>query len=323
VLFRSYPHEIAAYQEFRRKGGGALTVRVNLMPNWHGFRDEESEELLDSRAAGLGLMTGFGDEWLRLGGLKMAIDGGTSPHTAYMYEPYEGETEMTAFLRLSVDRLRRYLLTAQELGWDVGIHCCGDRAQDIAVQALAWAMTSRPRPDARHSIIHAYFPTTGSLRLMSEHNIAAVIQPTFLYYEGTLIYRDVGRARAQNYKPARKYLDAGVLVASSSDVTSTVSADPFKAIYSLVTRRNAEGDEIAPHEAISRAEALRTYTSAGAWLSREENLKGTLELGKLADLVVLDRDFFAVPHEELKNVSPVLTLVGGQVVFDGGVLRQP
>lgn len=316
-----YPYEIAAYQEFRRSGG--LTVRTSLMPNWHGFRDEESEELLDSRAAGLGMMTGFGDEWLRLGALKMAIDGGTSPHTAYMYEPYEGETEMTAFLRLSVDRLRRYLMTAQELGWDVGIHCCGDRAQDIAVQALTSAMTAHPRPDARHSIIHAYFPTSGSLRLMSEHNIAAVIQPTFLHYEGTLIYRDVGFARAQNYKPARKYLDAGVPLASSSDVTSTVSADPFRAIYSLVTRRNAEGDEIAPHEAISRAEALRTYTTAGAWLTREENLKGTLEPGKLADLVVLDRDLFAVPDEEIRNVSPVLTMVGGRVVFDGGVLSQP
>jgi predicted amidohydrolase YtcJ len=308
-----YPEEMRAYQSFYRDG--ELSVRVNLMPNWHGFRDDEDESQLDYRARELGLYSGFGDEWLRIGALKMAIDGGTSAHTAYMYEPYEGDTELVAFNRLPLEALERYFRAAQELGWDVGIHCCGDHAQDMAVDAFARVAQELPRADARHSIIHAYFPTPRALEQMAQHHIAAVIQPTFIYWEGDLIFRDVGERRARNYKPARTYLDRGIVVTASSDVTSTVSPNPFVALYALVTRKNNLGHAIAPQEAISRAEALRAYTAAGAWLTREEALKGTLELGKLADMAVLDRDYFSVPDEEIKEIQVELTLLGGEIVY--------
>lgn len=305
------PAEIRAYQSFYR--AGELTVRVNLMPSWHGFQDDEEEAVLESRVRELGIASGLGDEWLRLGALKMAIDGGTTPRTALMYEPYEGETEVTAFNRLPLEALRRHFCTAQELDWDVGIHCCGDHAQDLAAEAFAWAAGQVPRPDARHSIIHGYFPTPRALDLMAQHRIAAVLQPTFIYWEGELLFRDVGRRRAENYKPARKYLDRGIMVTASSDVTSTVSTNPFIALYALVTRKNRLGEAIAPQEAISRHEALHAYTVAGTWLTREEGLKGTLESGKLADLAILDRDYFAVPEKEIKDIRVEMTVVGGKV----------
>jgi len=308
------PEEIRAYQSFY--GDGELSVRVNLMPSWHGFHDDEEEKLLDYRARELGIYSGLGDEWLRIGGLKMAIDGGTTPHTAYMYEPYEGDAELVAFNRIALDDLDRYFRTAQELGWDVGIHCCGDHAQDMAADTFARVAREVPRPDARHNIIHAYFPTPRALDQMAEYNIAAVLQPTFIYWEGDLLFRDVGERRAQNYKPARKYLDHGIVVTASSDVTSTVSANPFIALYALVTRKNKLGQHIAPDEAISREEALRAYTVSGAWLTREEHLKGTIEAGKLADLAVLDRDFFAVPDKEIKEIQVHMTIVDGQVVWE-------
>ena len=284
------------------------------MPSWHGFRDDEDADRLDARAAELGIYSGFGDAWLRIGGLKMAIDGGTSSRTAYMYEPFEGETVVRPFNRLQTDDLRRFFTRAQELNWDVGIHCCGDRAQDMAVDALAYAAERHPRPDARHSIIHAYFPTDRALAQMAEHRIAAVIQPTFLYWEGDMIFRDVGAARAANYKPARKYLDHGVRVTASSDVASTVSANPFVAMYALVTRKNNLGHSVAPEQAITREEALRAYTLAGTWLTREEALKGSIEAGKVADLAVLDRDYFSVSDEEIKEIVVELTIVDGQIV---------
>jgi hypothetical protein len=106
------PREFHAYQSFYLDG--ELSVRVNLMPSWHGFRDDEKETDLDHRAKELGIYSGMGDEWLRVGALKMAIDGGTTPHTAYMHEPYEGDTELVAFNRLSLDALQRYFCTAQE-----------------------------------------------------------------------------------------------------------------------------------------------------------------------------------------------------------------
>jgi predicted amidohydrolase YtcJ len=309
-----YPREIHAYQSFYQDG--ELSVRVNLMPSWHGFHDDEDPAQLDYRAKELGIYSGLGDEWLRIGGLKMAIDGGTTPHTAFMYEPYEGDSELVAFNRIELEALYRYFRTAQELGWDVGIHCCGDHAQDMAVDTFARVARDVPRPDARHNIIHAYFPTPRALDQMAEYNVAAVLQPTFIYYEGDLLFRDVGERRAQNYKPVRKYLDRGVVVTASSDVTSTVSANPFAALYALVTRKNRQGQDIAPHEAISREEALRTYTVSGTWLTREEHLKGTIEVGRLADMVVLDRNYFAVPDEEIKDIQADLTIVDGEVVWE-------
>lgn len=308
------PPDIRAYQSFYQDG--ELTVRTNLMPSWHGFFQDEEETQLDYRARELGVYTGLGDEWLRIGALKMAIDGGTTPHTAYMYEPYEGDTELVAFNRLSEDKLLRYFRTAQELGWDVGIHCCGDHAQDLAVDTFAAVARHAPRPDTRHSIIHAYFPTSRALDQMAQHHIAAVIQPTFLYWEGDAIFHDVGERRANNYKPVRKYLDHGVAVTASSDEPSTTSVNPFVALYALVTRKNKLGHTVALQEAISRQEALRLYTIAGTSLTREERLKGTIEVGKLADMAVLDRDYFAVPDKGIRDIQVDMTMVGGRVVWE-------
>ena len=198
----------------------------------------------------------------------------------------------------------------------MGIHCCGDAAQDTAVDTFAQVASEVPRPDTRHNIVHAYFPTEKALDQMVGYDIAAVLQPTFIYWEGDLLFRDVGEKRALNYKPARKYLDRGVVVTSSSDVTSTVSANHFISLYALVTRKNKLGQSIAPQEAISREEALRTYTVAGTWLTREERLKGTIEVGKLADMVVLDRDYFAVPDEEIKEIQVDFTIVDGKVMWE-------
>ncbi len=151
---------------------------------------------------------------------------------------------------------------------------------------------------------------------MAEHNVAAVLQPTFIYWEGDLLFHDVGQQRAQNYKPARAYLDHGVVVTASSDVTSTVSANPFVALYALVTRKNKLGQHVAPQQALGREEALRAYTVAGTWLIREEHLKGAIEVGKLADIAVLDRDYFAAHDEEIKDIQVDMTIVGGDVVWE-------
>ncbi|NJS39517.1 MAG: amidohydrolase family protein [Rhodobacteraceae bacterium] len=160
----------------------------------------------------------------------MAIDGGTSSRTAYMYEPFEGETEVRNFNRLDTADLLRYFRTAQEYGWDVGIHVTGDRAMDMAVDSFAQVAQEMPRPDRRHNIIHGYFPSDRALRQMREHQIGVVVQPTFLYWEGDMIFRDVGVRRAANYKPVRKYLDHGIPVAANSDIPSTTSVNPFVAL---------------------------------------------------------------------------------------------
>jgi hypothetical protein len=285
------------------------------MPSWHGFREEETEEELEDRAANLGAITGIGDTWLSMGGLKMAVDGGTTSHTAWMFQPFIGEDKVHDFNRLDPEDLRLYFARGHELGWDIGIHAIGDRAHHESALAFADIIDASPRKDHRHNLIHAYFATEESLQIMARLQIAAVIQPTFIYFEGDDLFRDVGAELAHQYKPMRTYLDRGIPVIATSDIPSTVHYNPFIGLYSLVTRKTYKGTPIAPHEAVSREEALRAYTVSGAWLTREEHLKGPLAPGFLADIAVLDRDYFSCPEEEIKEIKVDMTILDGRVVY--------
>jgi predicted amidohydrolase YtcJ len=307
------PWEIRAYLQARRQG--TLHQRANLMPSWHGFREGDDPRVLDDRAAGLGLFSGFGDEWLSLGALKMAVDGGTTSRTAWMFQPFVGENKVHDYNRLDPEDLREFFGRGHELGWDIGIHAIGDRAHHESALAFADTLAGSQRADHRHNLIHAYFATEESLQHMARHGIAAVIQPTFIYYEGDDLFRDVGEELAHRYKPMRTYLDRGIRVVATSDIPSTVHYNPFVGLYSLVTRRTWKGTPIAPQEAVTREEALHAYTVAGAWLTREEGIKGPLAPGYLADLAVLDRDYFTCPEEEIKEIAVELTVVGGRVAY--------
>ncbi len=307
------PWEMRAYLDARRQG--RLHVRANLMVSWHGFREDETEAELDDRAAGLGVFSGLGDDRLRLGGLKMAVDGGTTSHTAWMFQPFLGEDRVYDYNRLNPADLRRFFARGHALGWDIGIHAIGDRAHHEAALAFADVLAASERHDHRHNLIHAYFATEPSLDAMVRHNLTAVIQPTFIYYEGDDLFRDVGPELAARYKPMRTYLDRGIRVVATSDVPSTVHYNPFVGLYALVTRKTYRGTPIAPDQAVSRAEALAATTVAGAWLTREEDHKGPLAPGYLADLAVLDRDLFTCPDEEIKEVQVVMTVLDGRIVY--------
>lgn len=311
-----YPYEIRAYLQARR--AGRLPLRVNLMPSWHGFREEERAADLDYRAAELGVFSGLGDEWLSLGGLKMAVDGGTTSHTAWMFQPFLGEDKVGDFNRLDAEDLREFFARGHALGWDIGIHAIGDRAHHESALAFADVLAASPRGDHRHNLIHAYFATEESLQIMAKYQIAAVIQPTFIYFEGDDLFRDVGAELAHRYKPMRTYLDRGIPVIATSDIPSTVHYNPLISLYSLVTRKTYKGTLIAPQEAVSRHEALYAYTVAGSWLTREEQIKGPLTPGFLADIAVLDTDYFSCPEEAIKDIKVDITVVGGRVAYQRG-----
>lgn len=308
------PWEMRAYMSARRQG--RLPMRMSLMPSWHGFREHETEAELDDRARNLGMWTGVGDEWLRINGLKMAVDGGTTSRTAWMFEPFVGETVVRDFNRLNPSQLRRYFKFGHELGWDIGIHAIGDRAHHESAHAFADVLADTPaqRPH-RHNLIHAYFASEESLQHMAKHQLAAVIQPTFIYYEGDDLFRDVGEALAHRYKPMRTYLERGIPVIATSDVPSTVGFNPVVGLYALVTRKTFKGTPIAPQEAVTREEALMGYTVNSPWLTREEHIKGRLKPGMLADIVVLDRDYFTCDAETIKDLRVEMTVMGGEIVW--------
>jgi hypothetical protein len=231
-----------------------------------------------------------------------------------MFQPFVGESVVGDFNRLDPEDLRQFFARGHSLGWDIGIHAIGDRAHHEAAAAFADVLAENPGSH-RHNLIHGYFASEESLQQMAAHGLAVVIQPTFIYFEGDDLFRDVGEALAQRYKPARTYLDRGIRVVATSDIPSTVHYNPFIGLYSLVTRRTWKGTPIAPQEALSREEALHAYTLAGAWLARDEHEKGPLAPGFLADLAVLDRDYFACPDEEIKAIQVDLTVVDGRVVY--------
>ena len=175
-------------------------------------RDREGGEELEgalelaARAAALGVRSGLGDEWLRLGGLKMAIDGGTSSHTALMYEPFEGESAVGDFTRMPPVELRRCIALAQELGWDVGIHTCGDRAMDLVVDAFADVAKTQPRPDARHNVIHAYFPTAEVARRAARLGVVVDTQPAWHYKDADALLPALGPERMRRFISAKSGL---------------------------------------------------------------------------------------------------------------------
>jgi predicted amidohydrolase YtcJ len=305
------PEWIRAYQNVRR--AGSLSVRTSMCLAGWGFSTEQDESLIESRIAGMGVYTGFGDPLLRFDTVKFMPDGGVGDRTALMFEPYAGEPDNYGQFVVSEEELFQRVQFCHSKGWSIDSHTCGDRMQEIMVRAYAAAYDASPDPTIRHRVHHGYFPTGRSLELMAEHRIPVLATIPFLTNLGESFVSSVGEARAARMMPLRTYLEAGVPVALGSDSPVT-TYNPFIGMYSAVTRKTVYGRQLGEDEAISRETALRLYTRDAAWVTFEDDIKGTLEPGKLADIAVLDRDLFAVPEDELREVSSVMTLVGGRVV---------
>jgi predicted amidohydrolase YtcJ len=250
----------------------------------------------------------------------MAIDGGLGSKTALMHEPFRDFTRSTVPVRLDLNKLGSYIREANDLGWGVGIHCCGDLAQDIAVSHMVDAFkVRRPLPHQRHHIVHAYFPTEYSLRAMSANDIAVSTQPGFIYVEGDAYPAAVDESRLADFKPLRTYLDRGIRVAINSDVSSG-PYDPFVVLYGAVARKTIRGLDFGRREALSAREAVDCFCSGGAYLAYRETECGRLEPGKMADLAILDRDILEGPPGDILKTKVEATMLGGRFVYrrEGG-----
>jgi len=193
-------------------------------------------------------------------------------------------------------------------------HTCGDEAQEAVVRAYAAAQEASPRPHLRHRVHHAYFPTAVALELMARHRIAAVVSNPFLHALAESFVLSLGEERAAGAMPMRTYLDAGVPLAGSSD-TPVADFDPWLGIWAACARTTIDGRVLAPQERISPREALASYTLGAARALGVDDVRGTLEPGKLADLVVLDRDPLGVEVDELRTLRPRATYLGGRALL--------
>ncbi len=308
-----YPEEIRAYDRAKREG--KLTVRTDMLMAAWGFGAPESEAGLQEQFAGIGVGGGLGDDLLRLEGIKLMIDGGMSDRTARMFDAYLDEPGNRGTWVIEPTRLVQLIRWVHDLGWPMDIHTCGDEAQETVVQAFAASQRENPKPWLRHRVHHAYFPTPTALVVMAEARIPAVVSSPFLTNLGEGFVNSVGPERASRAMPMRTYLAAGVPLAGSSD-SSITDYNPWVGMHAAVNRTTATGRDLGKAaEGISAAEALRSYTLGGAFVTGREDRQGSIAAGKLADLVVLDRDPLAIAPGELDQVRPTATMLGGEWVF--------
>jgi predicted amidohydrolase YtcJ len=308
-----YPHEIKAFHRARRQG--ELTVRVEMLMAGWGFGPADEEGALKDRFLNVGVEGGFGDDLLRFEGIKFMPDGGVGDRTARMFAPYLNEPDNRGTWVVEPSRLAELIRWVHDLGWSIDTHTCGDEAQETVVRAYAAAQEASPKPWLRHRVHHAYFPTGETLALMAKHKIPAVVSNPFIVNLGESFVLSLGEERAARAMPMRTYLDAAVPLAGSSD-SSVSDYNPWVGMYGAVARTTVAHRVLGVEEQISAREALRSYTIGGAYATGLERIKGSIEPGKLADLVVLSRDPLTVSAEELKGTKPVATMLGGRWVFD-------
>lgn len=261
-----------------------------------------------------GRITGAGDEQLRVGAIKIFADGGFTGPAAYTSLPYKGEDTYRGKLNMSEAELEELIRMAHDDGWQLGIHAIGDAAIDLTVEYLATALADNPREDHRHYLNHfTVMPKDETMTTMAANGIAVTQQPNFTYtLEGRYVDNLDGR-RLETNNPLRTPMDHGIHVAISSDI---LPIGPMTGIYAAVTRQGMSGRVFGADEKLTRLEALRGYTTLAAYLTFEEDRKGTLEPGKLADMIVLSANPMTVPAQQLLDIEVLQTYLNGNLVYE-------
>ena len=299
VWTRGYEEWEVVYREH-----GNELPRANVQIRWGG----------PERMNAFGKKTGDGDERLRVGAVKVFVDGGFTGPSAYTIDSYRSEPGFHGSLDLPEEELRTIIGQAHEMGWQMGFHAIGDAAIQLVVGYFAEALDASPRDDHRHYLNHfTVRPPPEVMELMAEHDILITQQPNFTYtLEGRYVeYLEEEHAAHNN--SLRSPMDHGIFVALSSDI---LPIGPMVGIYAAVTRKGASGAVYAPDERLTMEEAIRGYTRNGAYITFEEDIKGTLEPGKLADMIVLSDDLLTIDPERILDVVVEKTIVAGRVVFE-------
>ncbi|MFO0803499.1 MAG: amidohydrolase [Gemmataceae bacterium] len=307
-----------------------LTVRVNVARSFSpgGTRDDIArrfEELpgKDKR----GGPTGAGDEWVRIGPIKMFLDGGMLNGSAYMREPWPKgptyavtEDDYRGLLFIQPDQLKLVVEEAVKHQWQVTAHTAGEGGMDVLLDAYEFVDRLSPIKGFRHCITHANFPSQHNLERCKKLGVCADVQPAWLWKDGHTLKKVLGEKRIRWFQPYKSWLEY-TIVGGGSDhmlrfdpLDSTNPWDPWLGIWVAITRRLERGGVLEPGEALTREQALRLYTINNAYLHKEEKEKGSLEAGKLADFILTDRDYLTCPVDEIRSMKVRMTVLGGTVV---------
>ena len=298
----------------RAAKANALTTRiyaVTPLDQWEKLRHTVA-------AKTYGGSDGRGDEWLRVGGLKGFMDGSLGSHTAAFDEPFTDAPKDRGLLVNPPERMYEWISGADKAGLHVMVHAIGDRAIGMLLDTFERVAKENGARDRRFRVEHAQHPREKDIPRFAQLDVTASMQPYHAIDDGRWAEQFIGKRIATTYA-FRSLLDAKARLAFGSD-WFVAPATPLEGIYGAVTRRTIDEknpDGWVPAQKITVEEALRAYTANGAYASFDESRKGTLAAGKLADLVVIDRDLFSIPPEEIRNAKVLTTVVGGKVVSGG------
>ena len=298
---------IAAYEEIRREG--RMTVRVTQQCQLLTVKELE-------RFLSLGYHSGWGDEWFRLGPLKIISDGSLGSRTALLRAPYSDAPHTQGIATHTREELDALVLTAHTNGMQIAAHAIGDAAADLVLDAIERAQTLCPRAVARHGIVHAQILTQAQAARMQRLGMHAYIQSIFLDYDTTIVYPRLGE-RAQDAYPAASLLSRGVTLSGGSDCP-VEPPDVLRGIQCAVTRRPVTRPcqtAYLPREALTLRDALLSFTAFGAYAGFEEQIKGRIAPGCLADFTVLGIDPFETDPRWIHRIPIKAVYVNGKNAF--------
>ena len=297
----------------RARGAGLLSLRVISMGS------KGSLEALSPGEAG-GFVSGFGDTRLKLGAVKVVQDGSIQGYTGYLGEPYyvpfKGDASYRGYPRRERDELVAIVKSLHRAGYQIAIHGNGDAAIDDILYAYREAQEDFPRTDARHRIEHCQMAREDQLDEMQQLGVSPSFFVGHAYYWGDR-HRDIfmGPERAARLSPLKSAVDRGIRFTVHDD-TPVTPVKPIQLVWDAVNRITTSGQVLGPAQRITPYQALRAVTIDAAWQNFEEDIKGSIEVGKLADFVVLEENPLTVDPEHIRDIRVLATIVGGETVFD-------
>jgi len=321
---------LEGFETYRQlKAQGRLTTRVTVTI---GLRSDGTVADTERVIKAMPYKTGDGDEWVKIGPLKIGVDGGILYGTAHMREPYGPQSfslygfsdpKYRGDMRVSREELKNMIRTGHRLGWQMSSHVTGDAGVDAVLDAVEAANADSPIAPRRYNIIHGYFPDAATAQRAARLGVAVDIQPMWYYKDGDALAEALGARRLQNFIGLQTWHQGGVKVAINADHmqgldpnTSLNPYNPFLAMQTAITRRTEGGQIFGPEEKVSRELALRMMTIDAAWFSHDEGRVGSIEVGKFGDLAILTDDYLTCPEDRIKDIRSHLTIVGGKVVHE-------
>lgn len=305
----SSPSNVDAYQALQQ--AGELTLRISCRYPLPGYR-----KLLDA-----GLRSGFGSPWLSIKGVKGFADGSLGATTALLFSPYNdapSSTGLAAAMMFPEGNMKKMVKAADAAHLQVVVHAIGDKANNIMLNVFEEVERENPAWDRRFRIEHAQHLQAADIPRFAKLGVIASMQPYHLIDDGRWAEKRIGKERLKGTYAFRSLLDSGARLAFGSD-WSVAPISPVLGIYAAVTRRTRDGKNPGgwiPEQKITVAEAIKAYTLDSAYAAFDENIKGSIEAGKLADFVVLSDDILSIPPEQIEKTEVLWTIVGGRIVYE-------